>query len=156
MKDITWHDRWNSVVRDVLFPDDTLKDLMLIPAAKRGNIKAFIEQYFVEDVLPDELITDEDVRVLYYETEGAKHGHPNVIKKYLEMDIYVRNAALYTATHDRLQRRDKLIFQRIKHLLTSQPYVCCLKFAYEDDYPLGAKTVGYRRYHAVFSYKQTH
>lgn len=155
MKAITWQDRWNDVLRDVLFPDTALKELMLVPAAKRGNIKAWIEQYFVEDTLPDELITDEDVRVLYYETEGTRHNHPNVLKKYLEFDIYVRNAVLYTATNDRLQRRDKLIFRRILHLLTKEPYVCCLRFAYEDDYPLGAKTVGYRRYHAVFSYKQT-
>ena len=30
-----------------------------------------------------------------------------------------------------------------------------LHIRYEDDYHLGTKTVGYRRYHAVFSYKQT-
>jgi hypothetical protein len=154
-KQQTWADNWNDVVRDVLFPDAKFKDLMLIPPDKRGNIKAFIEKYFVEDVLPDELITDEDVRILYYETEGTKYENQHVIQKYLEFDIYVRNAALYTATSDRLRRRDKLIFQRLKELLTGETYICNLRFRYEDDYPLGAKTVGYRRYHAVFSYKQT-
>ena len=71
-KQKTWADNWNDVVRDVLFPDARLKDLMLIPRDKRNDIKAFIEKYLVEDVLPDELITDEDVRILYYETEGTK------------------------------------------------------------------------------------
>ena len=128
---------------------------MLIPAASRSNIKAFIEKYFVEDVMPDELLTDEDVRILYYETEGEKLGNERVIRKYLEFDIFVKNTALYTATDDRLQRRDKLIFQRLKTLLTGERYVRNLRFTYEDDYHLGVKTVGYRRYHAVFSYKQT-
>ena len=156
MKDITWHDRWNDVIRDVLFPDEVLKELMLIPATNRKNIKTFIEKYFVEDALPDELVTDEDVRILYYETEGSSIGHPNIIQKYLEFDIFVKNASLYNATNDRLQRRDKLILARLKHLLLSETYVCGLRFAYTDDYHLGAKTVGYRRYHAVFSYKQTY
>lgn len=114
LKQITWQDRWNDVLRDVLFPDTELKELMLIPADKRGNIKAWIEQYFVEDILPDELITDEAVRVLYYETEGAAYGNPRIRRKYLEFDIYVRNSVLYTATNDRLQRRDKLIFRRLE------------------------------------------
>jgi len=25
MKEKTWHDRWNDVIRDVLFPDENLK-----------------------------------------------------------------------------------------------------------------------------------
>jgi len=129
-------------------------DSMLIPARNRSGIKMFIEKYFVEDVLPDELLTDEDVRILYYETEGVRLG-AGVTKKYLEFDIFVKNAALYTASDDRLQRRDKLIFQRLKTLLTGERYVCNLRFTYEDDFHLGVKTVGYRRYHAVFSYKQT-
>lgn len=144
------------MLRDVIFPDAALKDLMLIPAKNRENIKAFIDQYFIEDVMPDELLTDEDVRIIYYETEGAKWGDPHITKKKLEFDIYVRNAIVYTATNDRLQRRDKLIFQRLKTLLTGNTYVCCLRFTYEDDYHLGAKTAGFRRYHAVFSYKQTY
>lgn len=105
--------------------------------------------------MPDELVTDEDVRVLCYETEGEKLGNPHVTRKFLEFDIYVRAQVLYTATDDRLQRRDKLIFQRLKALLTGASHVCGLRFCYEDDYHLGAKTVGYKRYHAVFSYLQT-
>ncbi len=119
------------------------------------NIKTFIEKHFVEDALPDELVVDEGVRVVYYETEGTKLGTPHVTKKYMAFDIYVKESALYNATNDRLQRRDKLICQRLKELLTGTTYVCNLRFAYEDDYHLGAKTVGYRRYHVVFSFVTT-
>ena len=128
---------------------------MLIPTANRKNIKMFIEKYFVEDALSDELVTDEDVRILYYETEGSLFGNPHILQKYLEFDIFVKNASLFNATNDRLQRRDKLILARLKHQLLGESHVCGLRFSYVDDYHLGAKTVGYRRYHAVFSYKQT-
>ncbi len=120
-----------------------------------ANIRAFIDKYFIEDAMPDEPVIDEDVRIVYYDTEGTKLGTPHVTKKYLAMDIYTRDTSLYNAAQDRLQRRDKLIAQRIKELLTGNEHVCGLKFLYEDEYHLGAKTIGYRRYHIVFSYITT-
>lgn len=128
---------------------------MLIPADRQGNIREFIRRYFVEDAMPDELIVDEDVRIIYYDTEGTKHGNPHVTKKYLAFDIYTKDDVLYNATSDRLQRRDKLICQRLKELLTSNTHVCGLRIQYEDEYHLGAKTIGYRRYHLVLSYMTT-
>ncbi len=120
-----------------------------------ANIRAFIDKYFIEDAMPDEPVIDEDVRIVYYDTEGTKLGTPHVTKKYLAMDIYTRDTSLYNAAQDRLQRRDKLIAQQIKELLTGKEHVCGLKFLYEDEYHLGAKTIGYRRYHIVFSYITT-
>ena len=105
--------------------------------------------------MPDELIVDEDVRVICYETEGTKLGTLHVTKKYLAFDIYVKDKELYNVSNDRLQRRDKKICQRLKELLTEKEHVCGLRFAYEDEYHLGAKTIGYRRYHVVFSYVTT-
>lgn len=105
--------------------------------------------------MPDEQIIDESVRVIYYDTEGTKLGSPHVTKKYLAIDIYTREDSLYNTGEDRLQRRDKLVAQRIKVLLTGKEHVCGLKFLYEDEYHLGAKTIGYRRYHIVFSYITT-
>ncbi len=105
--------------------------------------------------MPDELIINEDVRIVYYETEGSKFGTPHVTKKNLAFDIYVKDEVLYTATNDRLQRRDKLICQRIKELLSGETHVCGLRIQYEDEYHLGAKTIGYRRYHLALSYMTT-
>lgn len=140
----------------MIFPDTELKALLLVPAAEQKDIRAFISRYFVEDAMPDELVTDEKVRVVYYETEGSKLGNdPHITKKYLEFDIYVKEDSLYNASTDRLCRRDKKISQRLKDLLTGSRYVCGLRFTWEDDYHLGAKTIGYRRFHTVFSYKQT-
>lgn len=127
---------------------------MLIPEADHNDIRKFVDKYFVEDILSDAPVTDEKVRILYYDTEGVKlGGGPHVTKKYLEFDVYVRNTELYTADRDRLRRRDKMIGQRLKELLTGKRYVCNMRYAYEDDYPLGCKVIGYRRWHMVFSYK---
>ena len=68
----TWHDNWNEVLRSVLFPDAELKELMCIPEEKRENIREFIGRYMIEDAMPDEPVIDEDVRVVYYETEGTQ------------------------------------------------------------------------------------
>ena len=96
---------------------------MLIP--KGTGIRDFIDRYFVEDAMPDELLIDEQARIVYYETEGAKLGNdPHITKKYLHFDIYVQEKALYNVDADRLRRRDKIIGQRLKELLTGERYVC--------------------------------
>ncbi len=128
---------------------------MRIPESSRSNIREFIGKYFIEDAMPDEPVVNEDVRVIYYEEEGSKLGTPHVTKKILSFDIYVKESMLYNATNDRLQRRDKLIAQRLKELLLWKEHVCGLRFQYEDEYHLGARTIGYRRYHLVLSYKTT-
>ena len=128
---------------------------MLIPEGSRNNIREFISRYFIEDAMPDAPVVNEDVRVIYYEEEGSKLGTPHVTKKTLAFDIYVKESQLYNATNDRLQRRDKLIAQRLKELLLWKEHVCGLRFQYEDEYHLGARTIGYRRYHLVLSYKTT-
>ena len=140
----------------MIFPDAEFKTLLPIPEAEQGDIRTFISRYFIEDAMPDEPVTDEKVRVIYYETEGSKlDNDPHITKKYLEFDIYVKEDHLYNVDTDRLCRRDKKISQRLRELLTGERYVCGLRFTWEDDYHLGAKTIGYRRFHSVFSYKQT-
>lgn len=104
----TWADNWNDVLRDVIFPDVRLLELMLVPTADRQDIRKFLDRYFVEDILSDAPVTDEKVRVLYYETEGGKlGGDPHITRKRLEFDIFVRNTELYTADRDRLRNRAK-------------------------------------------------
>ena len=129
--------------------------MLLIPAKDKGNIREFISRYLLEDALPDEPVVDESARIVYYETEGTKLGTPHVTRKYLAFDIYIKSDVLFTATSDRLQRRDKLISQRLRELLVDKENVCGLRFQFEDEYHLGAKTIGYRRYHLVFSYVTT-
>lgn len=113
----------------------------------------FIEKYFIEDVSPDEIITDEKVRLAYFDSEGMDSGNRYVKNKYKEIDIYVKKDSIHNATSDRLQNRYHLIANRIKYLLLKEYHVYNIHFEYEDEYDLWTKVVGYKRYHITFSYK---
>lgn len=147
----TWKDNWNDVLRHVFFKDEKLKKQMLLP--EECTILDFIKKYFVEDMSPDEVLTNEIVRIAYYDSEGRDSGNKNVKCKYKEFDIYVKQDYLHNATNDRLQNRCHLVAERLKYLLLRNEHVCRMHFDYEDDYDLWTKMVGYKRYHIVFSYK---
>jgi len=126
---------------------------MLIP--ENTAIVPFITKYFIEDAAPDALLTNEKVRVNHFDTQGYDTGNKNVIRKYKNFDIYVKDDFLYDATNDRLKSRTVLIAERIKYLLLRDFYVCGLRFEFRDEYSLWTKTVGYKRYRLVFSYRIT-
>lgn len=75
----------------------------------------FIDKYFIESETSDETITDEKVRISYYDSKGRDTGNKNVRLRYKEFDIYVRKDVLHNATADRLQCRYDLIADRIKY-----------------------------------------
>lgn len=125
---------------------------MMIPEGT--SVVQFIDKYFINSAAADEIVTDEKVRIVYYDGKG-RNLQRNVYMKYKEFDIYVREEFLYTATYDRLKSRFSLIAERIKYLLLRSNSVCHLGFTYEDEYELWTKTVGYRRDHLVFSYNMT-
>ena len=152
----TWNDNQNNVIRQEMFPSEEQKDLMLIPEHEKGNIIAFIEKYFVEDAMPDILLKDEKVRVVYYCEKGSDFGSNHVRKKYLAFDIYVHRDELYYDNNDALKTRAQAIAQKIKEVLTDRKHVQNISFTYEDDYSLGTKIVGYVRHHIVFSYLVSH
>lgn len=153
-KQRTWKDNWNNVIRDVLFPDQKLKDLMLLP--DDCTILQFINKYFIESESSDEIVTDEAVRIIYYDSRGRDTGNKNVRLRYKEFDIYVKKDVLHNATNDRLQCRYDLIAERIKYLLLKEKNICHLSFAREEDgYNLFTKLIGYERFHFSFSYKTT-
>ncbi len=149
----TWKDNWNDIIRYVLFQDEKLKSLLLVP--KGTDISHFIDKYFIENTSGDEILIDEKVRVIYFDSEGGDTGNKNVKAMYKEFDIYVKEDALHNADRDRLKCRYDLIAERLRYLLTKEDYVCGMKFQYENAFNLWTKTPGYRRYHVVFSYKKT-
>lgn len=152
----TWDDNLNDVVRDVFFVDSDLLDAMMIPKNTRNNVVDFVENRFIRDPAPDELITTEDVRVCYYRSQGRSLGY-HVNKRFIWMDVYVKTDHLHDYDNDLLKYRTDVICQRIKELLLSKKYVCNLRFEYEDGpYELYTKLVGYRRTRIVFSYKTTY
>ena len=150
----TWKDNINDVIRYVLFPDEELKELMLIPDKDKSNIMKFITNYFIRSVAPDEILTDEDVRICYSEDSGRSLGS-NCLKKFFNCDVYVKTKNLHDCGNDLLAFRTDKICQKLKELLTTEKYVCMIDFTYEDDYDLFSKLAGYTRHRIVFSYKIT-
>lgn len=151
LKTKTWKDNWNNIIRHVLFPDEELRKLMLLP--EDLSIIDFIDKYFIQDENAGEQLISEPVRIIYWDSEGRDSGNMNVRNKYKEFDIFVKDDILHTATNDRLQNRFDQIAERQKYLLLKDTHVQGLRFRYEDDYNLWTKTIGYKRYHVVFSYK---
>ena len=47
LKTKTWKDNWNNIIRHVLFPDEELRKLMLLP--EDLSIIDFIDKYFIQD-----------------------------------------------------------------------------------------------------------
>jgi len=149
----TWQDNWNNVVRNVLFPDDRLKELMLVPVGT--DIITFQKKYFIRDGSTDELLTNEKVRIVCHDDESFKTFNKGVNIKYKVFDIFVKDDVEHTADIDRLRSRQVMIAERIKYLLLRQLYVENMRFGYEDEYDQWTKTVGYKLYRLNLYYKTT-
>ena len=149
----TWQDNWDNVIRNVLFPDDKLKELMLVPIGT--DIMTFQKKYFIRDGSTDELLTKEKVRIVTNDQQGSWTFNKGVNLKYKCFDIYVSEDVEHTADVDRLKSRQILIAERIKYLLLRQWNCQNMHFQYEDEYDMWTKTVGYKLYRLTFFYKTT-
>ena len=150
----TWNDNWNNVIRNVLFPDEKLKKLMLVPEGT--DIMVFQDKYFIRDGSTDELLTNEKVRVVWHDDKMSRGlGSRKVIGNFKTFDIFVSGDVEHTATNDRLQCRQVLIAERIKYLLLRKYNCENLHFDYEDEYDNWTKTVGYKLYKLTFFYITT-
>lgn len=150
----TWAMRWDDILRDVLFPNEELAELMMIPAGT--NIVTWINKYFVDYSVCTELVTDEDVRVLWSEDQSSHTTNPLVNKRKIAFDIYVKTEHAKDATDDLLQSRARLISQKLTEMLTFPDVVGRVDFEYVDDYDIGTKMVGYTRHTLILSYLAGH
>ena len=153
----TWKDNWNDVVRYLIFADAQMQELMCLP--KGITIPQFCEKYFIRDGDGAELLTDEKVRVIYNDSPGTPTKNRFVKNRYKEFDIYVKDEYVhpswdYQFSTDWMKCRYDAIAERLKVLLCNGD-VFGLKFFFEDEYDQWTKTVGYKRYHIVFSYQTT-
>ena len=149
----TWQDNWNNVIRYVLFPDEKLKELMLVP--KGTTIVQFIDKYFIRDGSTDELLTNEKVRIVCHDDEGFATINKHVHGKYKSFDIYCSEDVEHTADKDRLRSRQVMVAERLKYLLLRSWNCQGLHFQYQDEYDQWTKTVGYKMYKLTLFYKTT-
>jgi hypothetical protein len=128
---------------------------MCVPDVDKDDLRKFIAEYFVEDAMSDVLVKKQDVMIVYYGEKGDEIGSPNVVRKILSFDIYVRKERLHDCDADRMRQRTKMIAQILREVLTDRKHVQNMQFRYMDDYALGSKVVGYVRHHITFSYVVT-
>jgi len=152
-KERTWQDNWNNVVRNVIYPDDKLKELMLVPVGT--DIVTFGKKYFIRDGSTDELLTNEKVRVVCHDDQGFDTFNKGVHGKYKTFDIFIKEDVEHTADIDRLKSRQVMVAERIKYLLLRRWNCENLHFQYEDEYDQWTKTVGYKLYRLILFYKTT-
>lgn len=152
----TWIKEWNDIIRDVFFRDAVLKQLMLLP--ENTNIITFIDKYFIRAQYTDTLLTNEDVRIMYSDIQGSPTENPNVLRKMMTFDIFVKKEKLHNVSNDRLIMRTQVIADRIIHLLTKDRYVQNqgYRFWIAGDWDMGTSTSGYARYCVAFYYMKTY
>ena len=154
----SWMNDWNDIIRYVIFPDEELKSLMLVPEGT--SIINFIDKYFIRAGYTNEILEKEDVRIVYGDSETNPTDVPNVKRNTLSFDIYVRQTKLHNATNDRLQYRTHLIANRLNTLLTkggtSGKYLGGYRFWPSKEVDLGTRTVGYVRYNISFEYMRVY
>lgn len=141
-----WIDDWNTILREVIFADEELKSLMKLP--EDIDIISFIDKYFIRAGYTNKVLEDEHVRIIYSDIQGSDTKVPNVMKKMMTFDIYVKTEDLHNVGNDRLVMRTQLIANRLLTLLTSERYMrdTGYRFWIAGDWDQGTRTIGYGRY----------
>lgn len=110
METLQWIDGWNKILREVIFADDELKALMKLPDDM--DIITFIDKYFIRAGYTNKVLEDEPVRIIYADIQGSDTAVPNVMRKMMTFDIYVKTDDLHNVGKDRLVMRHQLIAHR--------------------------------------------
>lgn len=152
----SWINEWNDIIRDVIFPDPILRDLMMIPDG--FSIMEFQDKRFVRALYTDAIIINEPVRIIYGSFQ------PKELSKYvsnhiMSFDIFVQNEHKHDAGDDRLMLRAELIAFRLNQLLGHRVVTKKGPTAYDfsciGESTMGSATIGYSRYNISFTYNRT-
>lgn len=151
----TWVDEWNAILRDIIFSDQELKSLMMIP--QKTNIIQFIDRYFIRAGYTSKTLKDEPVRIIYGNVRSTDVGSPAVTRERMSFDIYVKYEYLHNSQNDRLVFRNQMIAIRLKQLLLRKRYYRqdAYRFWVVNEGDLGTSTIGYSRYNITFEYMKT-
>lgn len=153
---IHWIKDWNQIIRNVIFKDYKLKQLMKIPSDT--SIIQFIDKYFIRAGFTNKLLSNESVRIVYSDIQGHDTSVPNIKRNMMVFDIYVKLEDLHNVGDDRLMMRTQLIANRLIKLLTAERYLqeTGYRFWIAGDWDAGTKTVGYARYTVSFYYMKVY
>ena len=153
---IGWENAWNKIIRNVIFKDSELKQLMKIPS--NTGILQFIDKYFIRAGYTSELLSNEACRIVYSDTLAGDTQVPAVKKNIITFDIYVKNEDLHNVGQDRLVFRTSLITERLFYLLTKDRYVADTGYRFwpAGEWDFGTRTIGYSRHTVSFYYMRVY
>jgi len=149
MQPDAWISDWNDILRNIIFKDDDLKELMMIP--KGTNIVTFIDRYFIRAGTSSVVLKDEEVRIIYSATSVGTQTD-KVSSNIISFDIYVKNDHLHDCCDDGLVFRTQMISQRLCQLLTQKRYNGVYRFYDPNDGDMNTSTIGYSRYNLTLSF----
>jgi hypothetical protein len=141
---------WNDILKNIIWKDTELKDLMKIPA--KTSIVDFTKKYFIRAGYDSELLTNQAVRVIYGNTGGSETDVPNILRQNLTFDVYVRIEENNNVGNDRLVDRTDLIMNRILYLLRKSRYNGVYRFWVSDERDRPTRTIGYVRKQFTLGY----
>lgn len=148
-----WIQDWNAILREIIFADPVLTELMKIPEGT--SVIEFIDRYFVQAGYTNKVLSNESVRIVFG-SFGVPTNTPNVTRNILSFDIFVKNEDLHNVGRDRLVMRTKLIARRLIQLLTNQRYNGIYRFYDPHESDMGTSAIGYARYNVSLSYMKTY
>lgn len=153
----SWVREWNSIIRSIIFPDSTLKQLMLIP--NNTTLINFVDKYFIRVGYSDTTLTNEDVRIVYGNIMSKNADNNKAFRQEISFDIFVRKEHAHDVGDDRLMLRGELIQERLRQLLEGRITVNGQDTAYKlrvvGMNNLGSSTIGYNRFNITFEYIHT-
>lgn len=154
-----WMREWNDIIRYVIFPDEELRSLMMLP--ENTTIITFRDKYFLRATTLTEPLTNETVRILYGNYGTSLAGAPHVLDQRISFEIYVQRKQQHnmddTPGADRLLSRTELIAERLKELLTAKndSRLGGYHFRCIGESDMSTNTIGYDRYNVTFQYMKT-
>lgn len=149
----TWTKEWNDIIRDVIFPNEELKQLMKIP--QRTSIIDFIDKYFIRAGYTNTVLTNQSVRIIYADVDSYDVGQ-GVTQNEIGFDIYVKLEELHNVGEDRLAFRTDLIANKLVELLTKDRYLGAYRFWVAGQTDIGTSAIGYARHHISFKYMRVY
>lgn len=150
---MSWTQNMADVIREVIFQDEELKRLMMIPEGDQNNLSAFRDRYFIRGNPAGEIVGDEPVRIVYSEGEPSETSAPNIFKHRIEFSVYCQSKHCYDAAEDRTLHRGHLIGERLIQLLSGKR-LCNIRFYARGLYDQTIRMAGFERVSAVFTYKR--
>lgn len=122
------------------------------------DIITFIDKYFIRAGYTSKILEDEHVRIIYAEVQGSDTKVPNVMRKMMTFDIYVKTEDLHNVGNDRLVMRTKKIANRQLALLTSDRFTndTGYRFSIAGTWDGGTRTIGYGRYTLALYFMQAY